>query len=162
MTIRTLPPAEFDRWLPLRRALWPDCAPEMHDVETARYRADDAVVLLAEAAGEAVGFAEVTERGRVEGSLEDRVAYLEGWYVAPAWRGRGVGRALVGAAEAWARSRGLRELASDADLDNDDAIAAHGALGFRETFRVVQFLKSLAPPAASAGTPRPLRGRSRP
>jgi len=74
------------------------------------------------------------------------VAYLEGWYVVPDWQGHGVGRTLVEAAEGWARARGLREIASDAELDNAGSIAAHGALGFRETFRVVQFLKRLDPP----------------
>jgi len=33
------------------------------------------------------------------------------------------------------------ELASDAELWNDVAIAAHRGVGFRETFRLVQFLK---------------------
>ena len=87
----------------------------------------------------------MSEHDRVDGSLEDHVAYLEGWYVAPEWQGLGVGRALVEAAEAWARGRGLRELASDAVLSNHEGIAAHRALGFQETFRVVQFLKRLDP-----------------
>ncbi|MCK5941377.1 MAG: GNAT family N-acetyltransferase [Planctomycetes bacterium] len=145
MNVRPLPPSEFARWLPLRKALWPDCSDDMHDVEVERYLADDAAVLLAEADGAAIGFAEVTERERVEGSLEPRVAYLEGWYVVPERRGTGVGRALLAAVESWARSRGLRELASDSDLGNQGSIAAHAALGFRETFRIVQFLKRVPP-----------------
>jgi hypothetical protein len=42
------------------------------------------------------------------------VAYLEGWYVDRDVRRHGIGAALVHAAEAWARERGYRELASDA------------------------------------------------
>ena len=38
-------------------------------------------------------------------------------------------------------ARGLDELASDVELWNEAGIAAHHALGFRETFRVVQFIK---------------------
>ncbi len=119
----------------------------MHDVEIRRYEQDDAVVLLTEQGDRAIGFAEVTEHDRVEGSTEDRVAYLEGWYVVPDRRGQVVGRRLVDAAESWARARGLREIASDAEIDNAGSIQAHAALGFRETFRIVQFLKPLGPGA---------------
>ncbi len=44
-------------------------------------------------------------------------------------------------AEAWANSRGLIELASDAEVENQGSIRAHKTLGFRETFRLVHFLK---------------------
>jgi aminoglycoside 6'-N-acetyltransferase I len=54
-----------------------------------------------------------------------------------------VGRALVEAAEAWARSAGHHEIASDAEMDNDSGIAAHRALGYEVVTRVVCFRKSL-------------------
>jgi aminoglycoside 6'-N-acetyltransferase I len=41
----------------------------------------------------------------------------------------------------WARQRGLNELASDAEIANEESIRAHRALGFRETFRLVHFLR---------------------
>ena len=47
------------------------------------------------------------------------------------------------AAEDWARGHGFRALASDAELDNQVSVAAHGALGFEEVDRVVCFLKRL-------------------
>jgi aminoglycoside 6'-N-acetyltransferase I len=47
------------------------------------------------------------------------VAFLEGWYVDPDYRGARVGRRLVEAVEAWAREQGFSELASDALLDNE-------------------------------------------
>jgi len=71
------------------------------------------------------------------------VAYLEGWYVESEWRRRGVGTALVAAAEAWARAQGCTELASDALPDNDTSAAAHLALGFTETVRIRCFKKQL-------------------
>ena len=49
----------------------------------------------------------------------------------------------MNAAEDWTRSKGLRELASDTDLDNLEALAAHLALGFEEKERVVRLLKRL-------------------
>jgi aminoglycoside 6'-N-acetyltransferase I len=63
------------------------------------------------------------------------VPFVEGWYVEPAWQRRGIGRALIEAAEARAREAGCTELASDAELDNTDGIAAHRAVGFDEVER---------------------------
>ena len=101
-------------------------------------------MLIAEAAGgEAVGFAELSIRPYAEGCRTDRVAFLEGWYVVPAARRRGVGRELVAAAEEWARSQGCTEFASDAELDNETSAAAHRALGFAEVARLRCFRKEL-------------------
>ena len=146
MPIRQLLSSERDEWLRMRRALWPDCDEAMHALEMGRYfsQPDTRVVLVFDCGdGRPGGFAEVSVRDRVEGSYSERVGYLEGWYVDEDLRGRGVGRQLVAAAEAWALSRGLTEMASDAEIENEGSIRAHHALGFRETFRVVQFLKAL-------------------
>jgi aminoglycoside 6'-N-acetyltransferase I len=58
-------------------------------------------------------------------------------------RGRGIGRALVDAAEARACALGHHEMASDAELVNAGGIAAHRALGYEEIERVVCFRRSL-------------------
>ncbi|WP_245606073.1 GNAT family N-acetyltransferase [Thermus amyloliquefaciens] len=73
---------------------------------------------VAEVEGRLVGFVEVSLRPYAEGCATRPVGYLEGWYVAPEWRWQGIGRALVEAAEAWARARGCQEMASDAELGN--------------------------------------------
>jgi len=86
---------------------------------------------------------ELSIRPQAEGCHTDRVAYLEGWFVVPQARGRGVGRALVAAAEAWGRSEGCREFASDAQADNAVSAAAHQALGFSEAGQVRCFRKDL-------------------
>jgi aminoglycoside 6'-N-acetyltransferase I len=56
---------------------------------------------------------------------------------------RGIGRALVEAAEASALAAGHHEIACDAELENTDGIAAHVALGYKEVERVVCFRRSL-------------------
>jgi aminoglycoside 6'-N-acetyltransferase I len=68
---------------------------------------------------------------------------VEGWYVDPAMRGKGVGSLLIEQAEYWARDRGYSELASDAQINNHLSIAAHGKLGFEEVERSVAFIKRL-------------------
>lgn len=91
----------------------------------------------------AVGFAEVSLRDDAEGCSSNPVGYLEGWFVADRARGRGVGRALLEAGEAWARARGCVEFASDAETTNPSGIAAHEALGFTEVCRIVCFRRPI-------------------
>ena len=105
----------------------------------------DTVVLVAplnEGAGLA-GFAEVGARSVADGCETSPVAYLEGWFVDADMRRQGVGAALIHAAEAWAREKGFREFASDAELENIQSQQAHVALGFREVERAVLYLRTL-------------------
>jgi aminoglycoside 6'-N-acetyltransferase I len=84
-----------------------------------------------------------TVGSRAEGCDSTPVGYIEGWYVDEDMRRCGVGRALVEAAEAWARSRGCRQMASDAVLGNEVSLQAHGALGYEALGPVVPFKKDL-------------------
>lgn len=142
--IREATPADKTARAGLRHALWPDCAMEQQLLEIEELAAGDGIVALAWDGAEAVGFAEVSvRRDHVEGTSAVPVPYLEGWYVAPSHRGRGVGRALLEFAWNWARRKGFREMASDAELENSDSIRAHLRVGFVEVERAVHFVKRL-------------------
>jgi aminoglycoside 6'-N-acetyltransferase I len=133
-------------WLRLRAALWPECAPEEHEVEmeTLLADADRAAVFVSPAAGGGLaGFVEVALRPWAEGCDSSPVGYVEGVYVAPEERGRGVGEALLRAAEAWARDRGCREIASDARADNAPSLSLHRRLGYVESETLVHLRKPL-------------------
>jgi aminoglycoside 6'-N-acetyltransferase I len=92
-----------------------------------------------------LGFAEVAVRTDFVNGCEHRPAlFLEGIYVRPEHRGRGVARALCEAAGRWGLEQGCREFASDVYEDDHDSLAAHRGLGFEETERVVYFRKPLA------------------
>jgi aminoglycoside 6'-N-acetyltransferase I len=145
MKVRKTAETDKPKWLELRRALWPDCPAERHSLEMDQLRCSDGVVLLAEDSdGQIVGFAEISiRRDHVEGTLSAPVPYLEGWYVIPGQRRRGIGRALIKSAESWALEAGFLELASDAESDNHDGIQAHRDLGFREVGRSVHFVRPL-------------------
>ena len=150
MQVRSAIPQDSAAWLRMRQALWPDDGSHYHQSEIDQYFAgqlrEPLEVLLAVAdSGSPLGFAELSIRRYAEGCDTDHVGYLEGWYVVPEARRRGVGRALVLAAEQWARGRGCSEFASDALLDNDVSAAAHRALGFTETVQIRCFRKSLTP-----------------
>jgi aminoglycoside 6'-N-acetyltransferase I len=105
---------------------------------------DSQFVLIAEhESGRLVGFLEVSIRPFVEDCDTDHVGYLEGWYVEPEFRGRGIGRELVRIAESWAREKGCEEMASDAELGNELSLMVHLGLGYTETSRLVHLRKEL-------------------
>lgn len=135
-------------WLELRRELWPQCTgPEnLAEIETMCSNPDRFGSFVAyDGAGQALGFVEASvRRDYVNGTYSSPVGFIEGLYVIPSARQQGVGRALVEAAEAWARANGCGEMASDALIENETSHAMHRALGFVETERVVYFRKGLA------------------
>jgi aminoglycoside 6'-N-acetyltransferase I len=128
----------------MRRRLWPDCTGARAALEMREQLGEPkkfGVLVIDAGAGRLAGFIELALRDGVDGAARETTAFVEGWYVERRLRGAGWGRKLVVAAGRWARARGMKELASDAETWNRRAIAAHRAVGFRETFRVVQFLK---------------------
>lgn len=148
ITVRPAKPSDAPAWLRLRHALWPDGSEAEHREEIDRFfsgraREPLAILLAEDANGHAVGLAELSIRPCAEGCRSDRVAYLEGWFVVPEARGRGVGRELIAAAEEWGRSQGCCEFASDTQADNEVSTAAHRALGFMEVGLVRCFRKDL-------------------
>jgi aminoglycoside 6'-N-acetyltransferase I len=144
MTVRPVEPRDRQNWLRMRSALWPDEDGLEAGIEAYFGTPDPAVVtLIAFDDEQALGFAEVGPRAYAEGCETSPVAFLEGWYVEPEAQRKGVGRALIAAAEAWARDQGFKEFGSDTWLHNAAGIEAHRALGFEETERLVCFLKRL-------------------
>ncbi len=107
---------------------------------------DGAVFIAERPDGTPCGFVEVGTRSIADGCETSPVGYVEAWYVDPDVRRRGYGRALLRAAEAWARDFGYSEIASDALIDNLTSHRAHLASGYEEVERVVLFRKSLGSP----------------
>jgi aminoglycoside 6'-N-acetyltransferase I len=143
------PAAKNDRseWSRLRTLLWPDTQ-DNHLREIDEYfdgaSHDIVEVLVVDCDNEKLaGFIELNIRNFAEGSRQAKVAYVEGWYVDEAYRNRGIGSRLMKAAEQWAFKQGYFELASDTEIDNQYSIELHKKLGFKETDRVVCFLKKL-------------------
>lgn len=134
-------------WLELRRELWPHCADDEHVAEMASFCSNPsryAQFVAYATMRRPQGFVEASLRtDYVNGTSTSPVAFLEGLYVLPEERGKGVARALVARVEAWARVAGCHELASDALIDNHVSHTVHRALGFDETERVIYFRKSL-------------------
>lgn len=132
-------------WLRMRRALWDDCPDDqqVREIDENLESDTEAVFFVERPGGGLCGFVEAAIRPWAIGCEARPVGYIEGWYVDEDVRRQGVGRALVEAAEAWARSKGCRQMASDAELWNSISHQAHGALGYNEVSRLVLFKKDL-------------------
>lgn len=144
--VRPLEESDLAEWFRLRKLLWDATAEEEHHAEMLDIleRPEGQLVLVAELReGRLGGFLEASIRPFVEDCHSDHVGYLEGWYVEPELRRQGIGRLLVETAERWARDRGCTEMASDAEIGNDSSVAAHAALGYDETSRLVHLRKDL-------------------
>ncbi|MBA2589636.1 MAG: GNAT family N-acetyltransferase [Alphaproteobacteria bacterium] len=145
MHIGTCGTDEIPQWVALRFALWPDEDKGIMAREAPGILAHpDRLVLVARDGAALTGFAEASlRRDYVNGCETSPVAFVEGIYVVPRARSGGVARALIAAIEHWAKENGMRELASDALLENSQSHAMHEALGFSETECVVYFRKPL-------------------
>jgi aminoglycoside 6'-N-acetyltransferase I len=153
MTIREATPGDLEPLVLLRTQLWPESSTEEHRADAQAILAGKPrstlplAVFVAEAEGQLIGFAEVGLRSHANGCDAARpCGFLEGWYVQPEHRRRGVGRELVDHAEAWCWDRGCTEFASDTQIDNEVARQAHLALGFEVVERALNFRKYI--PAA--------------
>jgi aminoglycoside 6'-N-acetyltransferase I len=148
--IRPARSSDIEAVTQLCTALWPDEQPFEHATHVASVVSGAAPstlpleFIVAEIEGQVVGFIEVGLRSHADGcDTRQPVGFVEGWYVRPSYQRRGIGRALVGAAEEWARTHGAREIASDTWIDNIGSQRAHEALGFEVVDRCVTFRKAL-------------------
>jgi aminoglycoside 6'-N-acetyltransferase I len=148
--IRRGVPGDLEAIAALQAALWPDGTKAEHASEVAAILAGrphstmPLALIVADVGGDAIGFIEVGLRSHADGCDPTRpVGFIEGWYVAAEHRGHGFGRALMRAAEQWARDEGCHELASDTWLDNEPSQRAHEALGFEAIDRCVNYRKPL-------------------
>lgn len=145
MKVRAYRDTDWAGWLRMTLTLFPHYGAEdlASGMRQHRTRADAEVFVAEREGGAIAGFIEVGARPYADGCETTPVGYIEAWYVDPDVRRAGYGRALLGAAEDWARARGYREMASDAQLQNEISHAAHRHSGYEEVDRIVQFRKVL-------------------
>jgi aminoglycoside 6'-N-acetyltransferase I len=149
--IRLAVPSDVAALTPLRIGLWPESPPAHHEAELCAVlngrsqRVYPVFIFVAEEKdGALVGFLEANLRSSADGCDERfPVGYVEGWFVHQDHRGKGVGAALLHAAEDWARAQGCTEMASDTSIDNDLSQRVHEACGFGLVERSVLYKKPL-------------------
>jgi len=148
--IRPAQPSDCPQISLMHAALWPESSAEEHAHELLPILEGTASfpflleIFVAEASGQIIGFLEVNLRSHADGCNPSRpVGFIEGWYVDPCWRGQGIGRKLLAAAEDWARSQGCREMASDTWIDNELSQRVHEAVGYTVVDHCVHYRKAL-------------------
>lgn len=150
-TVRTAQQSDLDRLVAMRIDLWPESSSE-EELQQVRALLSTgmsgtlpAAILIAQNGdGSLLGFLEVSLRSHADGCDTSRaVGFVEGWFVDSVHRGHGVGRALMRAAEDWARAQGCAEMASDALIDNLPSQRAHQSLGFEIVDRCVHLRKPI-------------------
>lgn len=151
IAIRIAQPSDRDQLARMCEALWPESSTREHAQELAPILAGQfpglmpLVILVSQGSdGTLAGFIEVGLRSSADGCNPSRpVGYVEGWYVAENRRKQGLGRALLRAAEVWARDQGCVEMASDTLIENRVSQRVHEALGFEVVDRCITYRKAL-------------------
>ena len=146
MNIREATRNDIKAWSEMRTELWPD-TDDYHLSEINAFfdgvSIDIEQVYVIEKVEEVFGFIELNIRNFAEGSRKSSVPYVEGWFIKPGFQSMGYGQKLTETAEFWASSLGFTELASDTEIVNERSIKLHNKMGFKETDRIVCFLKKL-------------------
>ena len=136
---------DADALAALAGQMWTEHAPDELAAEFRELiKNGEAACFLKYIDGRPVAFAQCQLRhDYVEGTDSSPVGYLEGVFVAEAYRRQGVAVELLAACENWAKEQGCAEFASDCELDNADSLRFHLAAGFEETNRIICFRKAL-------------------
>jgi aminoglycoside 6'-N-acetyltransferase I len=143
VNIRLLTKHDLLAWHNLRVKLWNNPPPDREEVGRLWLNERFIVWLAENNSNEIIGFIETQVCNRADGCESDAILYIEGWYVEPDYQKQGVGSALMRTAEQWARDHGLKELGSDALIENDVSHHAHKKLGFTEVDRQISYMKKL-------------------
>ena len=105
---------------------------------------DKAVCFIKYIDNTAIGFAQCQLRtDYVEGTETSPVGYLEGIFIVEKHRHCGYAKELLKECEKWAKEKNCSEFASDCELDNNNSLNFHIAMGFEETNRIICFRKDL-------------------
>ncbi|ENT4450416.1 cryptic aminoglycoside N-acetyltransferase AAC(6')-Iy/Iaa [Salmonella enterica] len=143
MKIRQMNKTDLEYWRELRKKLWPTHPDDAHLADGEEIlQADHLASFLAIDDGVAMGFADASIRyDYVNGCDSSPVAFIEGIFVLPSCRQRGIAKQLIAAVQQWGVNKGCREMASDTSPENTISQKVHQALGFEETERVIFYRK---------------------
>ena len=145
MNIRQADKKDFASLVEMASFLWPDepedqIKKDMREVLSSKKQA----VFICDEDGCDAGFINVsTRREYVPGATVYPLGYVEGIYVRPAFRRKGLARALLARGEQWALENGCKHMASDTWVWNTASRDFHTGAGFLEKETLVFYVKRI-------------------
>ena len=121
---------------PIYGRVRPDVMARARELFDAQLRSTMERIFIAESGGEAVGVLRCVESMGSPLLEPPRYAYVSSAYVRPAFRRRGILRAMLGAADGWALGRGLDQMRLHNVTGSEAAEGAWHSLGFGEVEQV--------------------------
>lgn len=126
---------------PIYGRLRADVSARARTLYTTQLRSTNESIFLADCDGDIAGILRCVESMGSPLMEPERYTYVSSVFVRPAYRRRGVLRALVGEAERWSRERGIDQIRLHNVAGSEGAEGAWSALGFQvvEQVRVRTF-----------------------
>jgi len=129
-------------WAEMCVVLWPNHTSE--EFLNARKNGEYRNEFLYSYSEKYIGFLSLSIRNDyVEGTSTSPVGYVEGIYVLPDYRNKGIAKEFISFAKEWALKNRCKELASDCEINNLDSFEFHKKLGFKEANRIICFTMDL-------------------
>ncbi len=145
LTIGEVSEATMKPWITLMRELWPDHT-RASLVSEAKIIIDSKkeTAFLLSNDDKWIGFINVSiHTDHVPGTSRSKVGYIEGIYIKPKLRHRGMAKKLVEHASHWFLVNGCKEMASDTEIDNVVSQGWHEAMGFSKVSVLVHYSKKI-------------------
>lgn len=93
---------------------------------------------------EVIAFAQCSIRNDyVEGTNSSPVGYLEGIIVKEEYRHMGIAKELLKECENWAKEKKCNQFASDCEINNEESLKFHLAMGFNVANKIICFTKNI-------------------
>ncbi|MBN3555461.1 GNAT family N-acetyltransferase [Fictibacillus nanhaiensis] len=144
-SIKEASESHLDSLTELAIALWPDnqfSELRKEFKQLLNSEKDKVIVYLIHA--EPIAFIHVSIRSDyVEGSRSSPTGFVEGIYVKPDHRRKGISNKLITQGESWLKTRGCKQIGSDIELSNDTSYHFHTSVGFKEANRLIAFIKDI-------------------
>jgi aminoglycoside 6'-N-acetyltransferase I len=143
LTIKEATKNNLEEWIALRSKLWPPSDEDDFTKEVLEILSDPKSLAFLAYENSFIGLIEISIHDAADGCDTRNVGFIEGLYVEPHYRRQGIAKRLIDNSYEWFKSKGCKEVASDALIENQGSIAMHVALGFKEVERVVKFARQL-------------------
>ncbi|MED1864510.1 GNAT family N-acetyltransferase [Fictibacillus nanhaiensis] len=126
-------------------ALWPDNEfSELRKEFKQLLNSDKDKVIVYLMHAQLIAFIHISVRSDyVEGSHDSPTGFIEGIYVKPEYRKKGISKKLIEKGESWLKTKGCSQIGSDIEQSNDTSYHFHKNVGFKEVNRLIAFIKDI-------------------